>query len=794
MKIFNICLKKNNKIFILYLILGIIYSYNTNDALYINQNNIIFNNEKIKIKPENKISNFLEEIKRIGMKFIFGMYTNSGTGNRTELNNILLTINRNKKCLKLIEMIFGKERKFLNLLSNTLIKGGIISNDIGIEDECLNKDKVYFFFSGQYIPNSTKRNLEKFTNQHMIFIESLFFHEEICIWKDCDNVYKPLLEYIIKYYNDGAKIMFGFENIKIEGFNYYENITTKKLYNNYLKNDKYIDNINYILIIFFISIFFCTLITILIENKDNLRSSNTRESYKRISFISDSFNEDLKENVLVEKQKKYNKCYKIISSFSVFKNFLFLNKKKEPLSNQNNLVELSLIRLSILFLIMMGENSYIILKYVDKGIPLIALTQSPFFILIKIGCISYEYYKIICGVDFGFKFMNYYKKSKKFGFKRIFKLIFKFIPYLALFLIIHFGLNYPIGNYIKYYWGSIRNNYLSEKMSECYCVKNKINIFFPLTIIDKYNDTGFNIGQYNGCFRYNLFTISEFFSFLMVLFISVNLIKMKSKFLELFFFIINFIYLSLFYFLTKEVEDIKGEYTISRFFGLSSSIARPYLFFPLYFIGFNIGIIYYYHLNEADTFNELNTRKNSYIPFEYCYKINLLLDRIGGKIKNTIMILCILFMILISSYYTIIVRNLNSHNNQLIFNFEEKPLAKYMYIYEGNLSGLVFSLFIAMFLNSNPQSLFRIIFSSNLLVFGNKIAFVLFNSFYSILRFFHGISIMELYMSNLYLFANTLTFFVISILFSIFIVVVIFFPIKRIYFFISNGFKDEYFE
>ena len=798
MKNYNLYMIINNKIIILSLILNIFYCHNINDILYFNQNNIIFNDCKTQIsRPDNQIDIIMDEIKKLGAQFLFKISFNSNIGNKTELYNILFEINKNKKCTKFIEMILGKKREFLNLIANSLLKGGIISNAIGLEDECLNKDEVYLFISGQHQYNSTNMNYDKFSNQHMVFIESLYFHEEICIWKDCNDAYQPLLEYIIKYYNDAAKIMFGFEKIKIEGVNYYTNTTTKKTYYDYKsKNDEYINNINNILYIFLVSVIFCTLIIILIENKDNFQSSKKKRSEKRISFVIDTIDSEFEENILIAKEKKCqdNYCYKIIAVFNIFNNFLLLNKKKEPLADQNNLVELSLIRLVIIFFIMIGENSYIILKYVDKGMSLIALTNNFSFILIKIGCISYEYYKIICGVVFGFKFMNYYKKSENFGFKRISRFIFKFVPYFAIYLIIHFGINYPIVNYIKYYWGSIRNNYLSEKMNECYCVKNITNIFFPKTIMNKYNETEFNIGQYNGCFRYNLFTISEFFCYLIVLFISVSLIKMKCKFFELFFFITNFIYLSLFYFLNREVKDIKGEYTLSRFFGLSSSVAKPYFFFPLYYIGFNIGIVYYYHLHEADTFNELNKCRNNYIPFEYCYKIAILLGRIGGKIKNTIIILSILFMVFISSYYSIIMRNLNRYSNQLIFNFEEKPFTKFMYIYEGSLSGIIFSLFIIIYLSSNSRSLFKIVFSSNMFIFGHKIAFILFNSFYSILRFFHGISIMELYISTFYLFKNTLTLFVISCLFSILIVIIVFFPIKWIYYFIWNGFTNEYYE
>ena len=142
---------------------------------------------------------------------------------------------------------------------------------------------------------------------------------------------------------------------------------------------------------------------------------------------------------------------------------------------------------------------------------------------------------------FGFKFINYYKKYEKFGFKRITKFIFKFIPYLIIFLLLYFGLNYPTVKYNKYFLGSLRNNYISNKMNECYCMKSIGNIFKPINIISKYNNIDFNIGQYNGCFRSTLFTISEFFSYLITLFVVIIFLKIKSKILELLFFIFNFI-------------------------------------------------------------------------------------------------------------------------------------------------------------------------------------------------------------------------------------------------------------
>ena len=765
---------------------------------FLNFNNLINNYEnKSNIGPTNKIDDYILNMKTTFSDFFNEVIKDSNDKETDEQKHILNLVINNKECLNFISNSFGDKRYFINLLARKLLRGGIISNAIGLEDECLGNDELYMFISGEYDYDLIKENLTSFSNEHTLFIESLFYHEEICLWKYCYNVYQPVLNYLINYDKNITTYLFTYtknKEINIEGINYYinknENKTTFYEQNNDLKNDNYISNLTNIIIV--ISIFFviCTLATIFIENKDYFKNKNIN-SLNINSISIDSLYFDAKENLLISREKTYkdNKCYIFMVIFNVFKNFLLLNTKKEPLSNQKSLLELSLIRLIIILLIILGENTYIILKYVDKGRSLITLTRNWSFTFIKMGSISYEYYKIICGIIFGFKFINYYKKSEDFGFKRITKFIFKFIPYLIIFLLLYFGLNYPTVKYNKYFLGSLRNNYISNKMNECYCMKSIGNIFKPINIISKYNNIDFNIGQYNGCFRSTLFTISEFFAYLMILLIVIIFLKIKNKILELLFFIINFIYLCSIYFLTKEVKDIKGEYTLSRFFGLSSSIALPYLFFPLYYIGFNIGIIYYYNLHEAETFTRLSINKNKYIPFEYCYKISIILGRIRGKIKNAIIIICILLMLLVSSFYYYIMKKLD--NNRLIFKFEDEPLAKFMYVYEGTISGLLFSIFILFYLTTSSKGIFKIILSSELFMFGHKISFVLFNSFYSILRFFHGISILEIYLSTLYLFRNALTLFTISCFSSILIVALCFYPIKWIYFFILNGTKYE---
>ena len=752
------------------------------------ENKSKFNNESI--PPKNRIDEYFFNIR---LSFI--EYFLTSKGNRTDIINHL-----SQQCLSFIGgfiNIFSRKRSDLEILTEKLLRGGIISNAIGLEDECLEKDEVYIFISGNFSYDNVKLNKEGlFREQHMLFIESLFFHEEICLWKQCVESYQSLFDYIVKYEHNSTKRIFGCEQIKIEGINYYTNYTNKILYsnenniNNTSENDIEINYIKYIqTIIIIISIFliFSTFLTICIENREYKKND---KNYKVNSEFIES-DDNLKNNILIAKEETYkdNHFYKFISSFNILKNFLLLSKIKEPLSNQTSLVELSTIRLIIIFFIMIGENIYIILKYVDKGISLITLIRSWSFVFIKIGTISYEYYKVICGIIFGFKFINYYKKEKNFNCKRIMRFISKFIPYLVIFLIIHYGFNYPISFFTKYFFKSIRTNFISNKMNECYCQQDIYSILNPFNIMTKYNSTNYNIGQYNGCYRPILFTISEFFSFFMVLFITIFFLMIKSKVLEYLFFFINFIYLGTTYFITKETKDLIGEYTISRLFGLSGTIAIPYLFFPLYYIGFNIGIAYYYSLHQVEVFNESFSDK--YIPFEYNYRLIIFIGRLPGKIRNVILFICLILMVSISSKFSFIMNSLDISGNKLIFDFEEFPITKFMYVYEGIISGLIFSIFIIIYLTLNPNNIFKIILSSDLFILGHKISFILFNSFYSILKFSHGINILEIYLSTLYIVRNTVTLFIESILSVIFFSVLIFFPIKWIYFYIINGFDNH---
>jgi hypothetical protein len=438
----------------------------------------------------------------------------------------------------------------------------------------------------------------------------------------------------------------------------------------------------------------------------------------------------------------------------------------------------------LLFYILLSENTFIIIKYIDKGRYLYHFLNNWNFIFIKFGFLAYEYYKIICGVILGFKFINYYYKKEEFDFKRIIRFLFKFIPYLICFLIIYFVIQYHYVEFVATMKKSLKNYYITNLLKDCYyCHKNHYNVFNPL-MLGKYNSTKSYSAQYDGCIRTTLFTFCEFICYIFIILLVLLFSKIKKNLFELIFFIINLLILPLAYILSGEGKDLKY-YSLSRLFGLSASISLPYLFFPLYYIGFNIGIIYYYNQHQTEAYNYLN--KNNYIPFEYCFKLSLFLRGIKGKFKNLILVLCFVFIILISSIFTFVIKD----KNELFIKYN--AFTKFTYVYEGIFCGIFFSIFIAIYLSLNSEHVLRVFLTSEFFYFINKISFILFNAIIPSLKVFHGINMLGIELSTINLYLISISLYIILCFLVIIFAISIFYPIKWIYFYIINGFDyDEY--
>jgi hypothetical protein len=159
---------------------------------------------------------------------------------------------------------------------------------------------------------------------------------------------------------------------------------------------------------------------------------------------------------------------------------------------------------------------------------------------------------------------------------------------------------------------------------------------------------------------------------------------------------------------------------------------------------------------------------------------------INGKTKNIILFICFLFIAGIASFYTYLIKQ----KKKIYFEFDS--FAKFIYVYEGILGGIIFSIFLAVYLSQDEENNVRLYLSSEIFIFMNKISFVLFNMFLSILRIFHGINILGIHLTTLNVIRNSFTLFIIILLISIIFIILIFIPIKWIFFFLMNGLNFEY--
>ena len=801
---------------IIFLFIELLVLIQTNDSITCNSDNILF-------KPKDGLKDLIKgdildyyssQLKEEFLKFVYTMY-DKGENIDDYLYDIIESIDQ--ECFDFVLKFFFHEREFLFEISEKILHdGGIIQNSISSEEDCVNEKDVYLLFTGEN-NSSYLRDEGTYQSKEALFRESINIRQEICIFKECRHIYKSLLEYLLTYHKDKIKGLLKWNNIKLTGINYQDITEEEKVQKTEEEKQKeniekqYFQIIKYIISIIYGFVFICTIISCIINNKGNKYTGNKEEKKIIIKSLKDkvqdienkiSLNntqkliEEEEDNINKIQKKKLSigiKLKRFISSFDLIYNLSLLKETKEPLSDQTDLIALSTIKLIILFLIMVGENGFMILKYIENKMSILPFCKGDFFFTIKIGINSYESYKVICGIILGYKLIGYYyNNEKKLFCGNLLRFYFKQFPYIIIFLIIHYFLNYPKFIYVKKYFGNQRNDYFSSIMGQYYCEKNTYNIFFVTSILQKYNSTDFNIGQFNGCFWPNLFVLAELICFFFVFIVAlVNIFCSKCRYINLIysiFLICNLIWLVFYPLFTQEFRDLIGGYTISRLFGLSGAIAKPDLFFPLYYIGFNLGIIYYYHLKYEKPEKSKNFNYSN-IPFGYCYHISKWVYVIKDSWKYIIMLIIFALIILISFSFTFLIRSINE--DTIFFTFEEMKISKYIFVYESILNGILFSFFMLFYLCLPTDSFIKICLSSEIFNFVNKISFVFFITFGPILNIFHSVGVMELYLYAFLIYTNTVILFVITCLFSIFLSCSLFFPIKWIYLYITEGFDSE---
>jgi len=523
----------------------------------------------------NPVKYWMHIIKNEFIEFVSEIIDNESSSKEIDaLYDVIESLD--EECFNFIVNFFFTDAGFIFDLTHKLFQeGGVILKSIGVEHDCIIGGTYLLFTSNNTIKSFRKDN--KTSSKEAIFKESFNYREEICIFKECRNLYIKIADYFQEFQKNILYDVFDSNGINLTWINYEgflnssnNDIEMVKHRRQKIENERPYYKI--VSIVFLILIIFFALVSII----SWLIRENNRE-------FESKFNNPL---------KYLNNKYKILSSFDFLKNISIINKKKEPLSDQTSLIELSTLKILILFFILMGENCYIFLRFIENKFSILPFFREIGFIFTKIGMNSYESYKVINGAIFGFKFISFYNKSNEFTIKKFLRFCTKPFPYILTFILIHFLFNYPIFIFARRAHDTdYKSFYLSEIMCNYYCQENPYNIFKFVSVLGKYSFmNGYDIKQFNGCTRPILFVFSEFVCFYIVMIISVINVFFKNKIVNIIYIILffgNFVLLGMTNFISREVKDLVDEFTISRFFGLSESLAMPYLFFGLYYIGLN---------------------------------------------------------------------------------------------------------------------------------------------------------------------------------------------------------------
>ena len=762
-------------------------------------------------------------IKNLGLNNDSKTYTNDDFIN-AGLN--LIKLNVDDECFDFLFDIFSFNHS-ISFFSEAIFDSGLSSDDMGIEDYCIEKMGWYYAFTYFNVKeeNSTDELKKKITE----FLEIDRMGKSFCLWKNCSSLYPFFLNHSknIFYYNDSAKqtindkiellktkfpnknftninlseyiqfnkvyefnlsmigYILGISNITLVNENYLNNQTNKTILN-YKDIQKYKSSINKVsslftfLIIYFIIRLIISLIFFKINSStEDENSIDKEELMKQIQRTQYSYNNEEKsveeDRHYLTKKKNLNDsiCYKICSSLSLFYNFANINEDKNLIYNENHLNVISGIKVFLLFFMFLAQNSFMIIKTTEQYTLLKTFLSSFYFFIIKIGVLAVENYKIISGCLFGFKLISYYHNHRNLTVSEIIKFYIKCVPYIFSFFIIFAFLQKNllyIGLAVK---DSIHFQFIGETYYDYDCTKDVFSILNPFNLYK----SGYT------CYTFAFFLISEFYSFNILFILVITCLKLKKALIEYAYFIIfGFMAIFLFLFLYPVIND--SSFKISEIYGNIYLTRYPHIFLIFYFIGFNIGIMYYYHVNYSETYNEyneklINSNKNIYMPFYLDYKIMLFLSKKKGLNKNIILIISFILYILVSLDFNLLILIYYDRLSQpKKFLISKDFFINFIYIYDGLISSIFFCLTVLMLLLRNEYSLLNKIIGSKFFIVFNRTSFTFLITSNFVIGYFYCSNYIDIYLNVRNVFSTTIPLFIINFLLSIILIILIEIPIK----------------
>jgi hypothetical protein len=638
-------------------------------------------------------------------------------------------INNTNCRTKLTEVVSGNDNlEVINYSGKTI-------SDTGLEDDCKTRNYTYVFLTFS-LELPVFFNDSDYSNFYT-FMDQKSFYLGLCLYRECMDFYQHFL-------NESENKVF-FDHLREKGIN---NLTLFEM--DYQGNTQREDDLNkngymkLVIIFFYIFLFYIILrciITfagiILYDKEDSSGGVNNNTSQDlSLSAGSDEF---VGNNTPKQKGKGlFYRLYKILT----FSNFKVLSTLKNKYYDGTNLEFLYGVRMYLLFLITFTQNIYGISRLPHRDFGGYSFYTSFWYFFAKFASYSSECLIGLNAIFFGYQLMNYhkYKSSGKLTcyLKFYFNCLTKFAIFGISFIFLHLfirEISFYLGNLTIFDYFVKNFVYMKECVDKPWImlIPFYLQYIVPIGLEDKTTN----------CFKYSNFILAEFYCFTFIMILFYILQKIKNAKLDFIVFLLNFVNLGLLYF---NFEHPPGRYyTYDDVLGEVMTFSLPHVFIIPYFLGFNVGVTYFYYKDVIVSVSG----NDDYMPFYYNFYFMKFLDTKSINVKRWIICISLLIQFIISLNFYILLKIAGQSDNNSTYNvlFEKNVILDILTIYQNKVFCIFFLLTIVTCLITNKDLAIKNFFSASIFIPLNRISFTFFCIQDSIIYIFYAMYNIQIYSS-----------------------------------------------
>jgi hypothetical protein len=660
-------------------------------------------------------------------------------------------------------------------------------SDAGIEDDCKTSNYSYLFINYTVDPDNFAKMNEINDRGYYSFLQQKSFFMGLCMFRECNEFFIHAMNY------SENKVFFEYlkthdiQNLTLYKLDYTDNKETAETQSSSQK--LFILKILLWIVVAYIIIRFCINILGYLfydndaeedEDRGMITSKDTDFSFEESQMQSDPSNLSLSKEmerrnllrpILKNKEKaKRTYFYRVYKVLSFKRNLRILFQIKSRYYDETNLDIMSCLRIFTIFFLTFSDNIYTLSKLPHRDFGGYSFYSSFFSYLLELSSFNFDIFFALNGIFFGYKFMSYIKdKEIKFKYFCIFyfNFISKLIVFMITFFVFHLFLKefgYLLGSFSIYEY--FIDTYINVKR----CIQEPYLILIPFYL--QYGvESCTSDNTLPLCFRYVYLLFSEFYCLTFVMLLFYILMRIRSKKLDLIIFIINWINFVLLYFYFP--HNIKGaNYSFEKMLGEQQSSVYPHLFFITYFLGINVGIVWFYNNNIT---SQANPDPSNYTLLSYNFKIMQFLDRKSDTFKLILMIVTILIQVLISC--TFYFQLLGKDNLVIIADI----WCEIIFIYKSKVYTVFFLIFILSLLFYSIDNTLKKFLSSKLFIPFSRLSFIFFCSADFLTYYLYSIYNIQIYLNYQNLIFMSLGLLIIIMIFSLIIMVLFEMPVRMAY-------------